>query len=225
MDATRAGKGCGSCKALVAQIVEWAAGGEVEEDPSADWYVPGIPMAKPKLMTEIRDRGLRSVSAVFAALAPDGAEDAKSKMGLASLLKMMWGERGTSTSATAAFINDRVHANIQKDGTFSVVPQMRGGVTTPDQLRRIADVADKYDVPMVKLTGGQRIDLLGIRKEDLPEGLGRPGHAVRIRVRQAMPHREDLRRTGVLPVRHRRLHQARASSWRPGCRAWRARPR
>lgn len=61
-----------------------------------------------------------------------------------------------------------MHANIQKDGTFSVVPQMRGGVTTPEQLRRIADVAEKFAVPMVKLTGGQRIDLLGIRKEDLP---------------------------------------------------------
>ena len=69
----------------------------------------------------------------------------------------------------ARFINDRVHANIQKDGTFSVVPQMRGGVTTPEQLRRIADVAEKYEVPMVKLTGGQRIDLLGIKKEDLPK--------------------------------------------------------
>ena len=62
-----------------------------------------------------------------------------------------------------------MHANIQKDGTFSVVPQMRGGVTTPEQLRRIADVAEKYAVPMVKLTGGQRIDLLGIKKEDLPK--------------------------------------------------------
>jgi nitrite reductase (NADH) large subunit len=62
-----------------------------------------------------------------------------------------------------------VHANIQKDGTFSVVPQMKGGVTSPQQLRRIADVADKYAVPMVKLTGGQRIDLLGVRKEDLPK--------------------------------------------------------
>jgi nitrite reductase (NADH) large subunit len=61
-----------------------------------------------------------------------------------------------------------VHANIQKDGTFSVVPQMKGGVTSPEQLRKIADVAEKYDVPMVKLTGGQRIDLLGVKKEDLP---------------------------------------------------------
>jgi nitrite reductase (NADH) large subunit len=167
MDKTRAGKGCGSCKLLVAQVVQFAAGGAVEEDPAAHYYVPGIPMDKPTLMAAIRERNLRSPSAVFAALAPEGAEDAKSKMGLASLLKMMWGEDYLDEK-DARFINDRVHANIQKDGTFSVVPQMRGGVTTPEQLRRIADVAEKYSVPMVKLTGGQRIDLLGIKKEDLP---------------------------------------------------------
>jgi nitrite reductase (NADH) large subunit len=167
MDTTRAGKGCGSCRSLVAQIVEWAAGGAVAEDPAASWYVPGIPMAKPELMAAIRERGLRSVSAVFAAFAPDGKEDAKSKMGLASLLRMMWpGEYVDERDAR--FINDRVHANIQKDGTFSVVPQMKGGCTTPQQLRRIADVAERYQVPLVKLTGGQRIDLLGVRKEDLP---------------------------------------------------------
>ena len=167
MDATRAGKGCGTCKGLVAQLVEYAADGAVEEDPAASYYVPGIPMAKAPLMEIIREQGLRTPSAVFAALAPEGAEDAKSKMGLASLLKMMWGE-DYPEEKDARFINDRVNANIQKDGTFSVVPQMRGGVTTPEQLRRIADVAEKYAVPMVKLTGGQRIDLLGIRKEDLP---------------------------------------------------------
>jgi nitrite reductase (NADH) large subunit len=69
---------------------------------------------------------------------------------------------------SARFINDRVHANIQRDGTFSVVPRMRGGVTTPAELRRIAEVAEKYEVPMVKVTGSQRIDLLGVRKQDLP---------------------------------------------------------
>jgi nitrite reductase (NADH) large subunit len=66
------------------------------------------------------------------------------------------------------YINERVHANIQKDGTFSVVPRMWGGVTTPDELRAIADVADRFKIPTVKVTGGQRIDLLGVRKEDLP---------------------------------------------------------
>ena len=118
-------------------------------------------------MAAIRARQLKSVSAVFDALA-GGREDAKSKMGLVPLLRMMWaGEYADERDAR--FINDRVHASIQKDGTFSVVPQVKGGCTTPAQQRRIADVADKYAVPLVKLTGGQRIDLLGIRKEDLPK--------------------------------------------------------
>ena len=167
MAKTKAGKGCGSCKELVGQVVAWAAEGAVTEDPSASWYVPGVPYDKPTLMGLIRDLQLHSVSSVFAALAPDGKEDAGSKMALSSLLEMMWADEFVDEQ-DARYINDRVHANIQRDGTFSVVPQMKGGVTNPWQLRRIADVADKYAIPMIKLTGGQRIDLLGVRKEDLP---------------------------------------------------------
>jgi nitrite reductase (NADH) large subunit len=66
------------------------------------------------------------------------------------------------------FVNERKHANIQKDGTFSVVPRMWGGITNAAELRAIADAADKYNVPTVKVTGGQRIDLLGVKGEDLP---------------------------------------------------------
>ncbi|OBF63517.1 nitrite reductase large subunit [Mycobacterium sp. 852002-51971_SCH5477799-a] len=170
MDATRAGKGCGSCKGLVTQIVEWAAsegGAEVSEDAAAGWYVPAIPYGKPELMRLVRELELHSVSSVFAALAPNGKEDARSKMALASLLEMMWGNEFVD-ERDSRFINDRVHANIQRDGTFSVIPQVKGGVTNSEQLRKIADVADKYEIPMIKLTGGQRIDLLGVRKEDLP---------------------------------------------------------
>ncbi len=166
MAATRAGKGCGSCKSLVAQIVEWAADGAVEVEESASWYVSSIPLDKPALIEAVRARGLRSVSAVFDALAPQG-EDAGSKMALASLLRTVWG-RDYLDERDARFINDRVHANIQRDGTFSVVPRMSGGVTTAAELRRIADVADKFTIPMIKVTGGQRIDLLGVRKQDLP---------------------------------------------------------
>lgn len=170
MSATRAGKGCGSCKGLVSQIVDWAAqqsGAAISEDAEANWYVPGLPYEKPELMRRIRELELHSVSSVFAALAPEGQEDARSKMALASLLHMMWGDEFVD-EPDGRFINDRVHANIQRDGTFSVVPQLKGGVTNADQLRKIADVADKYRIPMIKLTGGQRIDLLGVRKEDLP---------------------------------------------------------
>lgn len=168
--ATRAGKGCGSCKGLVADIVSFAADGDLAEDVSANWYVPCIPMTKPELLGAIRASNIRSVSEMFEKLAPQG-EDAAAKMPLASLLRMVWGPDWTDERG-ALYINDRVHANIQRDGTFSVVPQIKGGVTTPDQLRRIADVADKYAIPMVKITGGQRIDLLGVKKEDLPKVWG-----------------------------------------------------
>ncbi len=168
MNATRAGKGCGSCKGLVDELVTWFCGGEVEEDPSVHYYVPSIPLAKPELMKVVREQGLRSVSSVFKALAPDGRADANSKAALASLLITVW-DGEYEDERDARFINDRVHGNIQKDGTFSVVPEMPGGICTPAELQRIADVAVKYNVPLVKLTGGQRIDLVGVPKEQLPE--------------------------------------------------------
>jgi nitrite reductase (NADH) large subunit len=118
------------------------------------------------LIRACREQNLKSVSAVFQTLA-GGKEDAASKPGLASLLSTMWSSEYVD-ERDARFINDRVHANIQKDGTFSVIPQIAGGITTPVQLRRIADVAEKYRAPMLKLTGGQRIDILGVKKEDLP---------------------------------------------------------
>ena len=166
MDATRAGMGCGACKALVAEVIEWACGGDLERDPAADYYVPGVPLDKPELVKVVRERGLRSVSAVFRELA-GGVEDPASKPGLASLLNSVWAG-DYDDERDARFINDRVHANIQKDGTFSVIPQIPGGVTTPSALRRIADVAEKYRVPLLKLTGGQRIDLVGVTRENLP---------------------------------------------------------
>jgi nitrite reductase (NADH) large subunit len=178
-DATRAGMGCGACKAQVQQVLEHAAGDRVQADASAHYYVPGVPLGKAELVAAVRERGLRSVSSVFRALA-GGQEDAGSKAGLASLLRTIWGAE-YEDERDARYINDRVHANVQKDGTFSVIPRIFGGVTTAAELRRIADVAHKYAVPMVKITGGQRIDLVGVRKEQLPEmwhELGMPsGHA------------------------------------------------
>jgi nitrite reductase (NADH) large subunit len=178
--ATRAGTGCGGCKRDVQAILENALGeGGLFEDPAVHYYVSGVPLAKPDLVREVRRLGLRSVSSVFAALA-GGREDAASKPGLASLLKTIWGA-AYEDERDARFINDRVHANIQKDGTFSVVPRIYGGVTTPAELRRIADVAERHQARMIKITGGQRIDLLGIPKAKLPEvwrDLGMPsGHA------------------------------------------------
>jgi len=166
MKKTRAGLGCGSCKGLVGDLVAFFCGGQAEEDPSAHYYVPSIPLKKPELVAAVQEQELRSVSAVFAALGA-GVEDPLAKPALASLLSVVWkGEYDDERDAR--FINDRVHGNIQKDGTFSVIPEMPGGLCTSDELRRIADVADKYHVPLLKLTGGQRIDLVGVKKDDLP---------------------------------------------------------
>jgi len=166
MKATRAGMGCGSCKALVGDVVDFFCGGAAEVDPSIHYYVPTVPLKKPDLVEAIKAQGLRSVSSVFRALG-GGIEDPIAKPALASLVATIWAG-DYDDERDARFINDRVHGNIQKDGRFSVIPEMPGGVCTPAELMRIAEVAVKYDVPLVKVTGGQRIDLVGIAKDDLP---------------------------------------------------------
>jgi nitrite reductase (NADH) large subunit len=175
--ATKAGTGCGGCRPQLEALI--AAYGGAQRDPAADYYVGSVPLNKPELIAEIRRRGLKSVSAVIRELGA-GRDDPAAKPALASLLRTIWRDQ-YEDERDARFVNDRVHANIQNDGTFSVVPRIYGGVTSPQQLRRIADVAEKYRVRMVKITGGQRIDLLGVNKEDLPavwRELGMPsGHA------------------------------------------------
>src|SRR4029079_14605019 len=126
-----------------------------------------VPFAEDRLREILRRQKLKSVQEVLE-IYGNGIGCEVCKPALSYMLDMLWcGDHDEDRSAR--YINDRVHANIQKDGTFSVIPRIRGGVTSPDELRRIADVADKYKVPMVKVTGSQRIDLLGIRKEDLPK--------------------------------------------------------
>jgi nitrite reductase (NADH) large subunit len=177
MAMTRAGTGCGSCKSLVIDIVALAAGGELAEDPA--YLCPCRRQTREQLAAAIREQGLESVSEVSQACGT-GRECGACKPAVAYLVSEITANRHRE-ERDARFINDRVHANIQKDGTFSVVPRMYGGVTTPAELRRIADVAERYDVGLVKVTGGQRIDLLGVRKQDLPqiwEELDMPsGHA------------------------------------------------
>jgi nitrite reductase [NAD(P)H] large subunit len=176
MAMTRAGTGCGSCKETVAELVALQTGGLAEEPA---YLCPCRRQTREQLAAVIRERGLEAVSDV-AQVCGTGRECGQCKPALAYLVSEVNANRHREERA-ARFINDRVHANIQNDGTFSVVPRMYGGVTTPDELRRIADAAERYDVRMVKVTGGQRIDLLGVRKEDLPDiwrEIGMPsGHA------------------------------------------------
>ena len=163
-ETTRASTGCGSCTALCQDLLR-AVAPEFEEE--AKTVLCGcVPFAEDKLREILRSQRLRSVQDVLE-IYGNGQGCEVCKPALSYMLDMLWcGDHDEDRSAR--FINDRVHANIQKDGTFSVIPRIRGGVTSPAELRRIADVADKYKVPMVKITGSQRIDLLGVKKADLP---------------------------------------------------------
>jgi NAD(P)H-dependent nitrite reductase large subunit len=163
-ESTRASTGCGSCTSLCETIFKAVAPNFEEETKKV--LCTCVPFTQDSLREILRSQRLRSVQDVID-IYGNGIGCEVCKPALSYMLDMLWcGEHDEDRSAR--FINDRVHANIQKDGTFSVVPRIRGGVTSPDELRRIADVADKYKVPMVKITGSQRIDLLGIRKQDLP---------------------------------------------------------
>ena len=161
---TRASASCGSCTGLCEQLLR-AVAPEFQEETRTT-LCSCVPFSYEQLREIVRGQQMRSVQEVLNVYGNrKGCEVCKPA--LSYMLDMIWcGKHDEDRSAR--FINDRVHANIQKDGTFSVIPRMRGGVTSPDELRRIADVAEKYNVRMVKVTGSQRIDLLGIKKTDLP---------------------------------------------------------
>jgi len=164
---TKASASCGSCTGLVEQVLASTVG-----DYSAS--TKATPMCKctdhshDVVRAAIKDNHLVSIQAVREFLEwrePDGC--ASCRPALNYYVLAAWPAEAVD-DPQSRFINERVHANIQKDGTYSVVPRMWGGLTSPNELRAIADVADKFEVPMVKVTGGQRIDLFGIKKEDLP---------------------------------------------------------
>ena len=167
---TKASSSCGSCTGLVEQILASTVGGAYQPVESKDKAVCGCTEHSHGIVrAAIRDRHLLTIPDVMQALewkTPNGC--ASCRPALNYYLISTWPHEAQD-DPQSRFINERAHANIQKDGTFSVVPRMWGGLTTPKELRAIADVAEKYDVPTVKMTGGARIDLLGIKKTDLPK--------------------------------------------------------
>jgi nitrite reductase (NADH) large subunit len=165
---TKASSSCGSCTGLVEALLAQTLGGEYAAQPSKKPLCPCTEASHDEVRQAIIEQKLKSIPAVMQALGwktEDGC--AKCRPALNYYLLAAWpGEY--QDDPQSRFINERAHGNIQKDGTFSVVPRLWGGLVTPRELRAIADVAEKYRVPEMKITGGQRIDLFGIRKEDLP---------------------------------------------------------
>jgi nitrite reductase (NADH) large subunit len=160
---TRAGNSCGSCKPLVGQILESAAD-EVEEDKN--YVCKCMELMADDVKEIVKERSLKSVSEVGETCGA-GKVCPDCKPALVYIVASTNSNRHKE-ERHAQLINDRVHGNIQNDGTFSIIPRTYGGVTSPDQLRRVADVAEKYNARMIKITGSQRLDILGVKKDDLP---------------------------------------------------------
>ncbi|MCF8465970.1 MAG: nitrite reductase large subunit NirB [Sneathiella sp.] len=164
---TKASSSCGTCTGLVEQLLTVTLGDGYK--PAAVTPVCGCTdLGHDDVRHLIRAKGLKTLPAVLQALEwKTSCGCAKCRPALNYYLVCDWPDVYRD-DYQSRFINERVHANIQKDGTYSVVPRMWGGVTSAAELRKIADVVDKFDIPTVKVTGGQRIDMLGVRKEDLP---------------------------------------------------------
>jgi nitrite reductase [NAD(P)H] large subunit len=165
---TKASSSCGSCTGLVEQLLMFTAGGDYSTAPKKKAMCACTDVTHQEVRDAIREHELLSIPAVRAFLewrTPDGC--ASCRPAINYYLLSTW-PHVAKDDPQSRFINERSHANIQRDGTYSVVPRMWGGETNAAELRRIADVVDKYRIPTVKVTGGQRIDLLGVKKEDLP---------------------------------------------------------
>lgn len=164
---TNASRSCGGCKSLVSDLLACTLGDQYQADQKEE-ICGCTTLSRDEVLAEIREKGLTHIREVMNVLEwkTDGCSKCKPAinyyLGMIDPLKYQ-------DEREARYVNERMHANIQKDGTYSVVPRMYGGVTTSEDLRKIADVADKYKVGMIKVTGGQRIDLLGVNKEDLPK--------------------------------------------------------
>ena len=164
---TKASASCGTCTGLVEQLLQVTLGDDFVM-PTSQPICGCCDLTHEDVRRLIKSQELKSQEAVWQELGGktrNGCHVCRPAINFYLLADWPLGYKDDPQSR---FVNERKHANIQKDGTFSVVPRMWGGITNPKELRAIADAADKYNVPTVKVTGGQRIDLLGVKGEDLP---------------------------------------------------------
>ncbi|NKB15694.1 MAG: NAD(P)/FAD-dependent oxidoreductase [Sphingomonadales bacterium] len=167
--ACKASASCGSCTGLVENLLALTLGDAFAGERIVKPMCKCTDFTHDDVRKLIIERDLHVIPAVMQTLhwkTPDGCSSCRPALNY--YLLCAWPDT-YADDQNSRFVNERMHANIQKDGTYSVVPRMWGGVTTPNELRAIADAADKYGARLVKVTGGQRLDLFGIRKEDLPD--------------------------------------------------------
>lgn len=162
---TKAGTGCGGCLPMIKDLMEYTLKQQGK-------YVRNVlcehfNFSRQELFDLVKLHELKTYDSVLDQLGiGDGCEVCKPVV--SSILASLWNEmvlkKGNDTSQDS---NDRFLANIQKGGTYSVVPRIPGGEITPEKLIVIGQVAQKYGL-YTKITGGQRIDLFGAHLSDLP---------------------------------------------------------
>ncbi|WP_066049231.1 nitrite reductase large subunit NirB [Robertmurraya korlensis] len=175
---TNAGRSCGRCKGLVGDILAYTLGDQFDSTKANKKTLCGCTtLSRDEVVAEIKEKGMMSTKEVMNVLEWNNEEGcSKCRPALNYYLGMLHPDEYRD-ERDSRLVNEKMHANIQKDGTYSVVPRMYGGVTNAEDLKKIAEVTEKYNIPLVKLTGGQRIALLGVKKEDLTnvwEDLGMP---------------------------------------------------
>jgi len=165
---TGATRSCGGCKPVVEQILQFVLGDSFQQS-AKQGICSCTPLSRDEIVAEITAKGLKTTKEVMNVLGWKQEEGcSKCRPAINYYLGMMNPDTHEDEKESR-FVNERMGANIQKDGTYTVIPRMYGGVTTPEDLKKIADVSLKYDVKVVKVTGGQRLDLIGLKKEDLPK--------------------------------------------------------
>ncbi|WP_436882114.1 nitrite reductase large subunit NirB [Staphylococcus gallinarum] len=165
---TKAGNSCGKCKSQINELLQHTLGDDfVAAKPAG--ICACTDLTRDQIVTQIRAKGLKTSKEVRHVLQfKDKGGCPKCRPAINYYLNMVYPHDHEDETASR-FANERYHANIQNDGTFSVIPQMRGGVTDADQLIQLGTVAKKYQIPLVKVTGSQRIGLYGVKKEQLPQ--------------------------------------------------------
>jgi nitrite reductase (NADH) large subunit len=161
---TRAGTGCGGCTPFVVDLVEraLAARGQATKRVVCEHF----PYTRQELFQIVKINRLESFDAVLASHGT-GSGCEICRPAVASILASTWNDF-VLNHPTIQDTNDRFLANIQRGGTYSIVPRVPGGEITPEKLIALGKIARRFDL-YCKITGGQRIDLLGARVDQLPD--------------------------------------------------------
>ena len=164
---TKAGGSCGKCKSVIGELLVETLG--ADGLTTSNGMCGCTTLSHQEVIEEITTKGLRTAKEIRNVLGFSSEEGCnKCRPALNYYLNVAY-PKEHKDERTSRFVNERMHGNIQKNGTYSVIPRMRGGETTGEQLQKIGEVAKKYEVPLVKVTGSQRIGLFGVKKEDLPK--------------------------------------------------------